>query len=355
VFPYTTYGYWGWYDAVVSGSDLRTFDERPTDITIDELSFLVHFQGHLNETEGSLNNYAEIKVDNYVGNWDVDMTGGRSNLVNKSLALNYLADVSLSDFAFKANGSFADSESTVGSDTFEFETAGAQFAEMIMGGVTYDWGKNTTAPYDVVSMTTPVGTFRQAFESESGQSAVGWSSTSTMFYVTIGFPEWDGYSVMQDPVFIGYTSNSGTAAPVGGVTFGTFMISPEVPQDGESVSISVDINSDMPINRVYLEYSTDQASWSSSEMWNSGGNSWSGEIEGFPDETIVYYRVVVETDTGPTQSAIHMYQVGTGVINTNTNTNPPPSSSSIPVELIVMVGGVVLVLVIVLALVKRRR
>ncbi|MFW9920953.1 MAG: hypothetical protein ACFFED_15235, partial [Candidatus Thorarchaeota archaeon] len=355
VFPFTTYGYWGWYDGVVSGSDLRTFDERPTKITIDELSFLVHFQGYLNTTEGAVNNYAEIKVDNYVGNWNVDMTGGRSNLENRSLALNYFADVQMNDFAFKANGSFADGESTVAADVFGFETAGAQFAEMIMGGVTYDWGKNTTAPYDVVSMTTPVGTFRQAFESESGQSAVGWSSTSSMFYVTIGFPQWEGYSVMQDPVFVSYTSSRGTSAPIGTVTFGTFAISPTVPEDGEPVTVSVDIVSQMPIDQVYLEYSTDMASWDENSMWNSGGSTYSGEIPGYPDNTIVYFRVQVETGGQWTTSQLGSYRVGQGIITTPTGPTPPTGGGDIPVELIVMVAGIAVVLVIVLMLVKRRK
>lgn len=356
VFPFTTYGYWGWYDSALSGSDLRTFDERPTKVTVDELSFLVHFQGHLNTEPDAVNNYAEIKVDNYVGNWDVDMTGGRSNLVNRSLALNYFADVQMSDFAFKANGSFTDGESTVGSDVFEFETAGAQFAEMIMGGVTYDWGKNTTAPYDVTAMTTPVGTFRQAFESESGQSAVGWSSSSSMFYVTIGFPYWEGYSVMQDPVFISYTSSRGTSAPVGAVTFGAFSISPTVPQDGESVTVSVDIMSQMPINQVILEYSTDLASWQETSMWNSGGNRYSGDIPGYPDGTTVYFRVQVETGGQWTTSSLGSYIVGSGMVTTGT-TGPtgPGGFEGLPTEILVMVAGVAVVLIIVLVLVKRRK
>ncbi len=28
-FPFNTYAYWDWYGGVVTGSDLRTFDERP--------------------------------------------------------------------------------------------------------------------------------------------------------------------------------------------------------------------------------------------------------------------------------------------------------------------------------------
>ncbi|MHA1909663.1 MAG: hypothetical protein ACW98Y_20355, partial [Candidatus Thorarchaeota archaeon] len=103
-FPYNEYGYWGWYERIMYGSDLRNFDERPTDVSIDEVSFLVNFEGHQNTTAGALTNYVEIKVDNYIGNWDVDMFGGRENFENRSLALNYFADVSMFDFSLKAGG-----------------------------------------------------------------------------------------------------------------------------------------------------------------------------------------------------------------------------------------------------------
>jgi hypothetical protein len=359
VFPYTLYGYWGWYDGIQQGSDLRTFDERPTKVTIDELSFLVHFQGYISDDEGALNNYADIKVDNYVGNWDLpDMIGGRDNLENRSLALNYFSDVHMSDFAFKANGSFADGESTVGADTFAFETAGAAFAEMIMGGVTYDWSKNTTAPYDVVSMTTPAGTFRQAFESESGQSAVGWSSSHTSFYVTIGFPYWDGYSVYQDPVFVSYTSARGTAAPVGDVSFGSFSISPTVPSESDTVTVSVDIYSQMGVKNAYLDYTTDINNWDeqNNQMWNDEGDRWSGDIPAYPDETTVYFRVEVETDLGFTQSQIGYYIVGQGLItNTGPTDNTIPTGEGLPTEILVMVAGVILVVVIIAVVAKRRR
>ncbi len=360
VFPYTLRGYWGWYDGIQQGSDLRTFDERPTKISIDELSFLVHFQGHLNSTEGALNNYADLKVDNYVGNWDLpNMIGGRDNLENRSLALNYLADVSMSDFAFKADGGFADGESTIGADRFEFETAGAPFAEMVMGGVTYDWAKNTTAPYDVVSMTTPAGTFRQAFESENGQSAMGYSSSNLMFYVTIGFPEWDGYSVYQDPVFVGYTSSRGTAAPIGDVMFGAFSISPDVPSGTDIVTVSVDITSQMPVDQVYLDYTTDINSWSEQDnnMWNTGGNRYSGDIEPYAEGTEVFFRVGVSTAMGYTQSQIGHYIVGQGMVTTGTGPTGPtgPIGAGLPNEVLLMLAGVGIVAVVVIVLVVKRR
>jgi len=347
-YPYTLSGYWGWYDRMMTGVDLRSFDDRPTKVTIDELSFLVHFQGHLNAT--SLNNYAVLKVDNYVGNWDVDMTGGRANLANRSLALNYLAEVRMADFAFKANGSFAGSESTVGADTFEFETAGVRFAEMIMGGTTYDWSRNTTAPYDVVSCTTPAGTFRAAYESESSMSATGWSFSSSMYYVTIGFPHWDGCSVYQDPVFVGYVSNQGVQSGPGGVTFSGFSLYPTVPQATDSVTVTVDVLAaeGVMVNSVDLQYSTDQLAWSTTGMSYTLGH-YQGQIPPHAQDVYVYYRVVAHTNVGDVISNVLTYQVGRGTITTT------PTGPGLPLEILVLVAGSAAVVVVVALAAMRRR
>ena len=206
-FPFNAYAYWDWYGGVVTGSDLQTFDERPTKVSIDELSFLVHFQGFIDETEGATSNYATLKVDNTVGQWDVDLIGGIANLANKSLALNYLADVSTSQFKVEEVG--VGQEQTIVSDSFEIGDNSARFAEMIIGGVTYEWAADPYTAYNVTSQTTPFSTFTSAYQSESGQSATSWSFSSTQYYVSIGFPQWDGYYVYQDPIFVAYVSNIG--------------------------------------------------------------------------------------------------------------------------------------------------
>jgi hypothetical protein len=313
VYPFTLDGYWGWYDGIITGSDLRTFDERPTKISIDELSFLVHFQGH--EDLESLNNYAEIKVDNYVGNWEVDMIGGRDNLENRSLALNYFADVHIDQFTYIANTTLQDE--TVSAEEFSLETTSARFARMIMGGVAYDWGKNTTGRYDVVTYTTPLGTFRAAFESEAGQSATAWSFSSSMFYVTIGFPDWDGYSVYQDPVFVGYVSRGGEP---GEPSFGTFSIEPEVPTAQDNVKIGVDITSDESFWAELL-YSTDQTNWYSTGMWLEYGDHYAGEVPPHGEGTEVFFKVVVHSDTGDFETLVNSYVVGQGLVTTTTTTS----------------------------------
>ena len=349
VFPYTLGGFWGWYDGVMTGSDMRTFDERPAKVTIDELSFLVHFKGHLNAT--SLNNYATVKVDNYVGNWDVDMIGGRANLANRSLALNYFAEVNMQTFAFKANGTLTGTESTVSAETFEFEMAGAKFAQMIMGNTTYDWSKNTTMPYDVLSCTTPLGTFRTAYQSSSGYSATAWSFSMTMYYVTIGFPEWDGYSVYQDPVFVSYVSNRGTASGPGGVTFGAFSMMPMVPSSSDSVSIGVDVYASVPINSVELQYRTG-STWTTTGMSQTGPNHYVGTIPPYANDVQVYYKVVVSTNSGDAESSVYSYIVGKGAVTTTTTSIVGPGGG---IDIAVLLIGAAAVAAVVLVLVMRRK
>jgi len=356
VFPFTDYGYWDWYDGVVTGTDLRTFDERPSKVRIDELSFLVHFRANVTD---DINNPVTVKVDNYIGNWDVDLIGGRRNLENRSLALNYFSEVQMSDFAFKANGTFADSESTVSADTFELETAGARFAEMIMGGVTYDWGKNTSAPFDVVSYTTPLGTFRMAYESDNGMSATAWSFSSSMYMVSIGFPEWDGYYVYQDPVFVSYVSSRGTSEMPGGVTFGAFSIEPAVPTSSDYVTVRVTIYSAEEIDSVTLYYGTDQVNWDSTSMDFEDSMTVVGTIPPFSDGTQVYFKVGVSTPSGYYESDIQSYIVGEGYVTTTTTTptSGPTGGEGFGLgdETLVLVGGIAVVAVVIIVLVIRRR
>jgi hypothetical protein len=360
VFPFTTWGYWGWYDSVVSGTDMISFDERPTEVSIDELSFLVHFQGFVNDTGEALNNYATLKVDNYVGNWEIDMIGGRENIENKSLALNYYADVHMSDWwTVDANGTQATNDQTVSSDTFEFLRGEAPFAEMIMGGTKYDWSKNTSASYDVVSYTTPIGAFRTAFESEGGQSATTWAFSSTQYYLTIGFPEWGGYSVFQDPVFVGYISSGGGTA--GDLSFGTLSISPDVPQPNEEVMIGIDITTTESINWVKVMYTTDFIHWEEVWMWNSYGDHWEGYIPGYEDGTTVHFKIVVNTNISEYESGTSQYTVGEevtiGPTTPGTTTPPGPGPGPFPIspELLVLIGGGALVVIILIVLSKRRK
>ncbi|MFW9836083.1 MAG: hypothetical protein ACFFE7_01080 [Candidatus Thorarchaeota archaeon] len=358
VFPFNAYAYWDWYGGVVTGSDLKTFDERPTKVTIDELSFLVHFQGFINETEGATNNYATLKVDNTVGQWGVNLIGGIANLEGKSLALNYLADVSTSQFRVEEVG--VDPEQTIVSDRFQIGDNRARFAEMIIGGVTYEWAADPYTAYNVTSQTTPFSTFTSAYQSEDGKSATSWSFTSTQYYVSIGFPHWDGYYVYQDPIFVGYVSNSGN--PGGAVAFNNLGFSPSVPSSTDAVTVGVDLVTDDEIFSVALQYSTDGYNFNGiSGMWSDSPNHWVGEIPSYPEDTQVWYKVVVTTNSGTYESDIKSYIVGQGAVTEPTEppTTPRPTGPSGPIELstemLLMLGGVGVVVVVLGVMAKRRK
>jgi hypothetical protein len=357
-FPFNAYAYWDWYGGVVTGSDLQTFDERPTKVSIDELSFLVHFQGFINTTEGATSNYATMKVDNTVGQWDVDLIGGITNLENKSLALNYLADVSTSQFRVEDVG--VTQEQTIVSDRFEIGDASFRFAEMIIGGVTYEWAADPYTAYNVSSQTTPFSTFTSAYQSDSGQSATSWAFSSTQYYVSIGFPQWDGYFVYQDPIFVGYISNSGD--PGGDVSFSSLGISPSVPSSTDAVTVGVDIVTDYQIWNVELKYSTDGVNFGNTVgMWSDSPNHWVGEIPPYSEDTPIWYKVVVNTDSGFYESEVKSYIVGLGSVTSPTipTTSPRPTGPIDPFELstemLIMLGGIGLVVVVLGVMAKRRK
>ena len=376
-FPFNSYAYWDWYSGVVTGTDLRTFEDRPTKVSIDELAFLVHFQGFINTTLGATSNYATLKVDNTVGQWDVDMIGGTDNLEGKSLALNYLADVSTSQF--RVADSAVSQEDTIVSDRFEIGDNSTRFAEMIIGGVTYEWANDPYTAYNVSTQTTPYSTFTSAYASDNGQSATSWEFTSTQYYVSIGFPEWDGYFVYQDPVFVGYISNTGQTGSSGNtVTFSSLSYSPEVPIETDAVLVNVDIATTLDIWSVDLYYSTDGINFDKmATMDYVYPGHYTGTIVPYSEGTQVWFKVVVSTSSGTYESEIKSYIVGEGevIITTTTSTtststiptgtNPTTGSTNpiwptgtgegLSVEVLMMVGGIGVVVVILGVLAKRRK
>ncbi|TFG30231.1 hypothetical protein EU528_08500 [Candidatus Thorarchaeota archaeon] len=357
-FPFNTYAYWDWYSGVVTGSDLRTFDERPTKVSIDEISFLVHFQGFINTTEGATSNYASMKVDNTIGQWYINGQAGHSDLVNRSLALNYLADISTSQF--RSGNSTVTQEETVVSNRFEIGDNTARFAEMIMGGVTYEWAYDPYTAYNVTSQTTRASTFSSAYQSDDGKSATSWTFSSTQYYVSIGFPAWDGYYVYQDPVFVGYISNAGST----GVQFNSMSMYPEVPASADSVSIDVDVLTTLEIDRVDLYYSTDGFNFDRQiGMYETYDHHYTGSIEPYPENTQVWYKVVVKTiSSGTFESNIESYIVGVGSVEpttsattTTTTTIYTGNGEGLSIEVLMMIGGIGVVVVILGMMAKRRK
>jgi hypothetical protein len=83
-----------------------------------------------------------------------------------------------------------------------------------MGG-TYDWGKpiaanDTIRTMNVTSFTTPMGTFRGSYmSSSSGKSSAGFAVTESMYFLTIGFGQWSGYPILNDPETTAYLGKFG--------------------------------------------------------------------------------------------------------------------------------------------------
>ena len=203
--------YWDWQTTGIVGSDYNSFENRPSDVTVDEISFQLHF--NVNSTPNSPNANATLKLDQTIGNWDVNMTGGRSNLENYSLAISYFVALqSTASYNFvDSSGNPVSNNDIVISDSFEFGSNGADFASAILKGI-YTWDKNNTLPYNSSSYTMPLGQFQAVFQSDDGQSTVGVSINEQMYFLAIGFPQWDGFKVYQDPTYSAVVAVSGSTS-----------------------------------------------------------------------------------------------------------------------------------------------
>ena len=231
---------------------------------------------------------------------------------------------------------------------------------MIIGGVTYEWAKDPYNAYNVTSQTTPLWTFRSAYESDNGQSATSWNFEETQYYVSIGFPEWDGYRVYQDPIFVSYISNVGD--PGVDVQFSSLGISPSVPSSTDVVTVGVDIITDDEYWDVHLQYSTDDYNFDGIVAMNAESDThWIGEIPAYPEDTPIWYKVVVNTDSGFYESETKSYIVGLGSVTSPTlpTTSPRPTGPIDPFELsaemLIMLGGIGLVVVVLGVMAKRRK
>jgi hypothetical protein len=132
---------------------------------------------------------------------------GNDVLANRSLATNYYV-TAFSGVAWDVmddKGSSVDNNNVTESTEFSVASrlANASFATVKLGS-TYDWGKPTTSTdivrtYNVTSKTTPIGAFRASFQSESGKSSAGFDISAQMYFLTVGFQKWDGYSIVNDP------------------------------------------------------------------------------------------------------------------------------------------------------------
>jgi len=204
MFPFGR-SYYAWYSEDVYGTDLQTFQERPVDASLEELSFKVHFYVE-NSTETN-STEAHIKIDQHVGDWSLDLPSGITVLGNLSLSLNYYiyAETSGEWQVVSEDGTPITPEEIVEASTISLDTSGLKFAEVNMGD-TYLWGGNLSMTCNVSTHTVPLRTFVETYTGyESETSVGGWTFQSTMYFLSVGFPKWGGHFVYEDPEVVVYS------------------------------------------------------------------------------------------------------------------------------------------------------
>lgn len=238
LFPFSeTRSMWNWWDQAIYGADFDApdFTKKPTESTIDKVSFVIHFSANVTE-DSELNNEASMKIDQSVGNWQLDhdvidnrkqnVSGtmvylrGNDVLLNRSLAINYYV-TAFSGIAWDIKderGDRVNNNNVTESSRFDVASklANANFATVKLGS-TYDWGKpvavnDTIRTLNITSKTTPVGAFKASFESESGKSSAGFDISAMMYFLSVGFKRWDGYAVYNDPE-VAFLISRGTLPP----------------------------------------------------------------------------------------------------------------------------------------------
>ncbi|MHA2152069.1 MAG: hypothetical protein ACXAAQ_08815, partial [Candidatus Thorarchaeota archaeon] len=259
VYPFGVRSYFDWYEDAYYGSDFSDFDERPTECLTEEFTIDVHFTGEVNETDDT--GIAEVKFDITVGDWEMYTPGGDSALDGRSLAVAFYSDISiLTSGGLTANATYIDdlgqtvtNDEAASSYNFTMASGLSDVALMSLGGAPYTWSKNTSLPVTVDAQTVPLDAFSAIYVSGGGHSATTFSIASTQFFTVIGFPQWDGWAVTVDPIFVGYISTGTTDSEA--PQFGTVSDSPVNLLGVDNVHIEADVTdaggSDIATVKVY--------------------------------------------------------------------------------------------------------
>jgi hypothetical protein len=239
LFPYNSQrSMWGWWDSPIYGSDFNSpnFMNKPTATSIKQMEFMVHFVGTQSQSTSQYNS-ASMKIDQRIGEWTLptDVVDGRTQesnnvtiplvgnevLANRSLAINYYVTASTSQgWNVKDDkGSNINNNGVTNSSQFDLasQLSNVNFASVKLGSI-YDLGKPTTETdqirtFNVTSQTTSIQNFQSSYLSGSGKSSTGFDISSSMYFLTQGFPRWDGYSIYNDPEVTTMLSKGTTADP----------------------------------------------------------------------------------------------------------------------------------------------
>lgn len=253
---------WQWQQGDVVGSDLTNFTNRPTKAMIDEIGFQLHFS--INPDPNNVNNaIANLKLDQTIGNWNLSSIKGRGSLKGYSLAITYLEYIQASSYSINdANNNQVSNDQTVVSDSFSFNTNGQEFGSAVLAG-NYLWDKNQTLNPSSTTYSAPIGQFTSTYQSTNGDGTTfGFNLQSTMYFLAIGFPQWDGYRVFQDPSFSAVAATTGST---GSLSI-DFASSDLTITQGQSASISWTASADQPNTYTIVDENgntVQQGSWTS--------------------------------------------------------------------------------------------
>jgi len=241
LFPYSEQrSMWGWWDRPVFGADFNSPNlmNKPTPSTVNKVAFAVHFSANTT-TDTQENNEASMKIDQRIGDWTVapNVVDGRQRnasgvmvplvgkdvFLNRSMSINYYV-TAFSGVAWDVmdeKGSAVDNTNSTESSTFSVASrlANVSFATVKLGSI-YDWSKPITETdmirtLNVTSKTSPIGWFKASYQSEAGKSSTGFDISATMYFLTVGFPKWDGYAIYNDPE-VSFLLSKGVLAPLEG-------------------------------------------------------------------------------------------------------------------------------------------
>jgi hypothetical protein len=308
VYPFGERTYFDWYEEAYYGSDFSDFEERPSECLTEEFAIDVHFTGEVNETGGS--NSAAVKFDITVGDWELYTPGGDNELEGRSLAVAFYSDISiLTSGGMTANASYIDdlgqtvtNDQAAASYNFTMASGLSDVALMSLGGAPYTWSKNTSMPVTVDAQTVPYSAFSAIYVSGGGQTATTFSVASTQFFTVIGFPQWDGWAVTVDPIFVGYISSgtSDSEAP----TFGAVTHSALDIMGTDYCHVEAVVNdaggSDLKTVKVY-DIDQDE---NHTMTFNEGTGRWEADIERRVDGRYMFnYQILAEDNAGNTAAS----------------------------------------------------
>jgi len=319
LFPYKKdRSMWGWWDGIVYGADFEqpNFMNKPTRTTVNEMAFTVHFSA--DATEDSMNNNASMKIDQHIGNWEINpqvIDGRKQNVnnvsthltgkdvfLNRSLAINYYV-TAFTDMVWDVvddKNEHLDNNNVTESSTFNVAArlTNASFASVKLGS-TYDWHKpvavnDTIRTFNVTSKTTPIKSFEASFESDAGKSSAGFEILPTMYFLTVEFPRWDGYAVYNDPELVFFASQ-GTSGE--GDTIPPEIGIPSRDPGGDvmpnqPVKVSVSVTDAGGVKNVTLSYTTNDDTWTNMSMeYNPANSLYEVTILGQPSDTLIKYVI----------------------------------------------------------------